>query len=246
MSHVLTFPSFPFCPSTGVPPASGTGTLQIYLLDINDNAPRVFPQEAEVCERPEPNAINITAQDGDLNPNAGPYAFELPNRPSDIRRNWTLTRISGTPQLFIKTLNCGSIFLARLYLTYVFWFVGDHAQLSLKISYLESGIYELPISITDSGNLPMSNTTYLRIKVCQCDHHGDCVDMERIMAAGLGTGAIIAILICIIILLGKTHITQRLFLPGSGVLISRSHFCQAHVICFWSWRRYIHKRLLWK
>uniref|UniRef100_A0A672PHP0 Cadherin-2-like n=1 Tax=Sinocyclocheilus grahami TaxID=75366 RepID=A0A672PHP0_SINGR len=156
----------------GVPPASGTGTLQINLLDINDNAPRVFPQEAEVCERPEPNTINITAVDGDLNPNAGPYAFELPNRPSDIRRNWTLTRISG-----------------------------DHAQLSLKISYLESGIYELPISITDSGNLPMSNTTYLRIKVCQCDHHGDCVDMERIMAAGLGTGAIIAILICIIILL---------------------------------------------
>uniref|UniRef100_A0A672RRY5 Cadherin-2 n=1 Tax=Sinocyclocheilus grahami TaxID=75366 RepID=A0A672RRY5_SINGR len=156
----------------GVPPASGTGTLQIYLLDINDNAPRVFPQETEVCERPEPNAINITAVDGDLNPNAGPYAFELPNRPSDLRRNWTLTRISG-----------------------------DHAQLSLKISYLESGIYELPISITDSGNLPMSNTTYLRIKVCQCDHHGDCVDMERIMAAGLGTGAIIAILICIIILL---------------------------------------------
>lgn len=94
-----------------------------------------------------------------------------------------------------------------------FWFVGDHAQLSLKISYLESGIYEVPISITDSGNLPMSNTTFLRIKVCQCDHHGDCVDMERIMAAGLGTGAIIAILICIIILLGKTvrvHIASTL------------------------------------
>lgn len=55
----------------------------------------------------------------------------------------------------------------------------------------------------------MSNTSYLRVKVCQCDHHGDCVDMERIIAAGLGTGAIIAILICIIILLGEpthTHI----------------------------------------
>ncbi|XP_030626703.1 cadherin-2 [Chanos chanos] len=156
----------------GVPPASGTGTLQIYLLDINDNAPRVFPQEAEMCERPEPNGMNITAVDGDLNPNAGPFAFELANRPSDIRRNWTITRLSG-----------------------------DYAQLSLKIGYLESGIYEVPIIITDSGNLPMSNTSYLRIKVCQCDHHGDCVDMERIMAAGLGTGAIIAILICIIILL---------------------------------------------
>ncbi|XP_053470761.1 cadherin-2 [Ictalurus furcatus] len=156
----------------GIPPASGTGTLQIYLLDINDNAPHVFPQETEMCERPQPNAINITAVDGDLNPNAGPFAFELANRPSDIRRNWTLTRLNG-----------------------------DYVQLSLKIGYLQSGIYELPIIITDSGNLPMANTSHLRVKVCQCDHHGDCVDMERIMAAGLGTGAIIAILICIIILL---------------------------------------------
>uniref|UniRef100_A0A8C9YWH3 Cadherin 2 n=1 Tax=Sander lucioperca TaxID=283035 RepID=A0A8C9YWH3_SANLU len=145
----------------GVPPASGTGTLQIYLLDINDNAPK-----------PEPNAINITALDGDLNPNAGPFAFELAHRPSDVRRNWTITRVSG-----------------------------DYAQVSLKIGFLESGIYELPIIITDSGNLPMSNTSYLRIKVCQCDINGDCTDQQHIMAAGLGTGAIISILLCIIILL---------------------------------------------
>ncbi len=113
---VLTSP-FSFCPSTGVPPASGTGTLQIYLLDINDNAPQVFPQETEVCERPEPNAINITAVDVDLNPNAGPYAFELPNRPSDIRRNWTLTRISGTPHgKDFSGINNNLILLARLYL----------------------------------------------------------------------------------------------------------------------------------
>lgn len=82
---------------------------------------------------------------------------------------------------------------------------GEYAQLRLRISSLASGIYEVPITITDSGNLPMSNTSYLRVKVCQCDHHGDCVDMERIIAAGLGTGAIIAILICIIILLGEPH-----------------------------------------
>lgn len=83
---------------------------------------------------------------------------------------------------------------------------GEYAQLRLRIGSLASGIYKVPIMITDSGNLPMSNTSYLKVKVCQCDHHGDCVDMERIIAAGLGTGAIIAILICIIILLGEPHI----------------------------------------
>ncbi|KAA8589896.1 hypothetical protein FQN60_013261, partial [Etheostoma spectabile] len=145
---------------------------QMYLLDINDNAPHVFPPEVEMCERPEPNAINITASDPDLTPNAGPFAFELANRPSDVRRNWTLNRFNG-----------------------------EYTQLRLRIGSLASGIYQVPIMITDSGNLPMSNTSFLRVKVCQCDHHGDCVDMERIIAAGLGTGAIIAILICIIILL---------------------------------------------
>lgn len=87
-----------FMAHAGVPPASGTGTLQIFLLDINDNAPKVFPQEVDICEKPEPNAINITALDGDLNPNAGPFAFELAHRPSDVRRNWTITRISGKSQ----------------------------------------------------------------------------------------------------------------------------------------------------
>ncbi|KAM8890327.1 cadherin-2-like [Synchiropus picturatus] len=156
----------------GNPPATGTGTLQIHLLDINDNAPHVFPPEVEMCEKPDPNAINITASDPDLSPNAGPFAFELANYPSDVRRNWTLSRLNG-----------------------------EYAQLRLRINSLASGLYEVPIMITDSGNLPMSNTSYLRVKVCQCDHHGDCMDMERIIAAGLGTGAIIAILICIIILL---------------------------------------------
>ncbi|KAG7228919.1 hypothetical protein INR49_008697 [Caranx melampygus] len=86
------------------------------------------------------NLYNVTfmASDNDLNPNAGPFAFELASRPADVRRNWTLNRING-----------------------------EYAQLRLRISSLASGIYEVPVMITDSGNLPMSNTSYLRVKVCQ-------------------------------------------------------------------------------
>ncbi|XP_063075436.1 cadherin-2-like [Engraulis encrasicolus] len=156
----------------GEPQATGTGTLQLYLMDINDNAPTVFPSEAEVCEKPEPNFINITAIDGDINANAGPFTFELPHRPTDVRRNWTITRVDV-----------------------------EAAQVSLRLSFLESGLYDIPIIITDAGNPPMTNTSVLRVKVCQCDHNGDCSDQERIIAAGLGTGAIISILLCIIILL---------------------------------------------
>lgn len=108
---------------------------------------------------------------------------------------------------------------------------GDYAQVSLKIGFLESGIYEIPIIITDSGNLPMSNTSYLRVKVCQCDINGDCTDQQHIMAAGLGTGAIIAILLCIIILLSEylsatlqQHITQT----HAGIIKAAKHDLRYH------------------
>lgn len=84
-------------PPTGVPPASGTGTLQIYLIDINDNAPELLPKEAQICERPSLTAINITAADADVDPNVGPYVFELPFVPASVRRNWTISRLNGEP-----------------------------------------------------------------------------------------------------------------------------------------------------
>lgn len=84
------------CP-TGIPPASGTGTLQIYLIDINDNAPELLPKEAQICEKPSLNAINITAADADIDPNIGPYVFELPFVPATVRKNWTISRLNGEP-----------------------------------------------------------------------------------------------------------------------------------------------------
>uniref|UniRef100_A0A2K5NPH6 Cadherin-4 n=1 Tax=Cercocebus atys TaxID=9531 RepID=A0A2K5NPH6_CERAT len=156
----------------GIPPASGTGTLQIYLIDINDNAPELLPKEAQICEKPNLNAINITAADADVDPNIGPYVFELPFVPAAVRKNWTITRLNG-----------------------------DYAQLSLRILYLEAGMYDVPIIVTDSGNPPLSNTSIIKVKVCPCDDNGDCTTIGAVAAAGLGTGAIVAILICILILL---------------------------------------------
>uniref|UniRef100_A0A8C1C0G7 Cadherin-4 n=1 Tax=Cyprinus carpio carpio TaxID=630221 RepID=A0A8C1C0G7_CYPCA len=157
----------------GSPPATGTGTLQIYLIDVNDNVPVLVPQEALVCERSRHGyPVNITASDLDSEPNAGPYVFELPSYPSSARRNWTISRLNG-----------------------------NYAQLKLRIPYLEAGMYRVPILVSDSGNPPLSNTSVLKVKVCPCDENGDCTVIGAVTVAGLGTGAIITILICIIILL---------------------------------------------
>lgn len=95
--HIFCFPSdgHRFLFDSGIPPASGTGTLQIYLIDINDNAPELLPKEAQICEKPNLNVINITAADADIDPNVGPFVFELPSVPSAVRKNWTITRLNG-------------------------------------------------------------------------------------------------------------------------------------------------------
>lgn len=66
--------------------------------------------------------------------------------------------------------------------------------------------YLLPIVISDGGIPPMSSTNTLTIKVCGCDMNGallSCNAEAYILNAGLSTGALIAILACIVILLGK-------------------------------------------
>uniref|UniRef100_A0A8C2QU41 Cadherin-4 n=1 Tax=Capra hircus TaxID=9925 RepID=A0A8C2QU41_CAPHI len=134
--------------------------------------PGLLPKEAQVCEKPSLNAINITAADADVDPNIGPYVFELPFVPASVRNNWTVTRLNG-----------------------------DYAQLSLRVLHLEAGVYDVPITVTDSGNPPLSHTSIIKVKVCPCDDNGDCTTVGAVAAAGLGTGAIVAILICIVMLL---------------------------------------------
>lgn len=80
---------------------------------------------------------------------------------------------------------------------------GDYAQLKLRLSYLEASVYEIPVIVYDSGNPPLANRSTIRVKVCPCDDNGDCSATGAVAAAGLGTGAIIAILISIIILLSE-------------------------------------------
>lgn len=139
------FISFP-CWFAGTPPASGTGTLQIYLTDINDNAPHVFPPEVEMCERPEPNALNLTASDPDLSPNAGPFAFELANRPSDVRRNWTLHRLNGQCCIMFQFFTALSSANNRL--------------------WEESRISNLSLSVTDHEMMTASLSNKLEELIC--------------------------------------------------------------------------------
>uniref|UniRef100_A0A8C0U9R8 Cadherin domain-containing protein n=1 Tax=Cyanistes caeruleus TaxID=156563 RepID=A0A8C0U9R8_CYACU len=66
----------------GSPPATGTGTLLLTLLDVNDNGPEAEPRDITVCQRsPQPQLLTVT--DRDLPPNTGPFRAELTHGSED-------------------------------------------------------------------------------------------------------------------------------------------------------------------
>ncbi|XP_074140839.1 cadherin-13-like [Sminthopsis crassicaudata] len=123
---------------SGDPPATGTGTLQIRLEDVNDNAPLIYPTLAKVCDDTKDlNVVILGALDKDLHPNTDPFKFEL-NKQIGSDKFWKISKINDT-----------------------------HAQLSL-LQNLKKANYNLPVMVTDSGTPPLSNTTELRVQVCSC------------------------------------------------------------------------------
>ncbi|XP_029992729.1 LOW QUALITY PROTEIN: cadherin-13 [Sphaeramia orbicularis] len=122
----------------GNPPATGTGTLIIYLEDYNDNAPYVVPSVARVCE--DAHDINVAivgGRDKDLPPNGAPFKIELGKQPG-LDNTWKVTRVNST-----------------------------HSQIMLLHS-LKKANYQLPLLITDSGVPPLSNNTEVKVQVCVC------------------------------------------------------------------------------
>ena len=71
---------------------------------------------------------------------------------------------------------------------------------------LQKSVYHVPVVISD-GDFPMqSSTSTLTVRVCTCDREGNMklCNAEALTArAGLSTGALVAILLCVIILLSE-------------------------------------------
>uniref|UniRef100_A0A8C7Z163 Cadherin 7 n=1 Tax=Oryzias sinensis TaxID=183150 RepID=A0A8C7Z163_9TELE len=67
----------------------------------------------------------------------------------------------------------------------------------------EQPVYRLPVLIVDSGSPALSSTNTLSVRVCECDSDGVALSCGAVAytATGLSTGALLAILGCIITLL---------------------------------------------
>lgn len=67
-------------------------------------------------------------------------------------------------------------------------------------------VYFLPILLEDSGYPAQSSTATLTIRVCSCEAQGlllTCSAEAMFLPVGLSTGALMAILLCVALLIGK-------------------------------------------
>uniref|UniRef100_A0A670I8J5 Cadherin 2 n=1 Tax=Podarcis muralis TaxID=64176 RepID=A0A670I8J5_PODMU len=183
-------------------PPQSTATVSITVIDVNESP--IFVPVTKLVRQEEgllagKVLTSFTAQDPDRYMQQTTLRYSKLSDPANwlkidsINGQVTTIGVLDRESPHVKNNMYNATFLASDN--------GDQAQLALRIKYLEAGIYDVPIIITDSGNPPKSSTSILKVKVCQCDLNGDCTDADRIVGAGLGTGAIIAILLCIIILL---------------------------------------------
>ncbi|XP_055086059.1 cadherin-7a [Periophthalmus magnuspinnatus] len=161
------------------PTQIGRGIALVTVLDINDNAP-VFAIDYEtlLCENSMPGQViqTISAVDRDEPLSGHRFYFSLA-APVASNLNFTLRDNKD---------NTASILTKR----------GGFRR-------REQPVYRLPVLIVDSGTPALSSTNTLSVRVCECDSDGVALSCGAIAytATGLSTGALMAILGCIITLL---------------------------------------------
>ncbi|XP_061821222.1 cadherin-7a isoform X3 [Nerophis lumbriciformis] len=157
----------------------GKGLAIVTVLDVNDNAP-VFAIDYEtlLCENSAPGTViqTVSAVDDDEPQSGHRFYFALD---ADVagKQNFTLRDNKD---------NTASILTKR----------GGFRR-------REQPVYRLPVLIVDSGSPALSSTNTLTVRVCECDSDGVALSCGAVAytATGLSTGALLAILGCIITLL---------------------------------------------
>ncbi|XP_056403543.1 cadherin-like protein 26 [Hyla sarda] len=95
----------------GDPPATGTGTVLLYLSDVNDNTPELVTPYIERCAKQLGEPITLEAMDKDLDPYSGPFKFEVPaDHSKRVKETWDIQHRSDSSadMLMLKSLDVGN------------------------------------------------------------------------------------------------------------------------------------------
>lgn len=98
----------------------------------------------------------------------------------------------------------------------------------------EMSMYFLPVVISDNDYPIQSSTSTLIVRVCACDSRGNmqsCNPEVLPFSDGLTTGALVAILLCVIILLSKSpRLCKLLCCYSCAVYFSYGYNCSLRLL----------------
>ncbi|XP_066480819.1 cadherin-like protein 26 [Tiliqua scincoides] len=120
----------------GLPPLTGTGTIQLHVYDINDNPPMLVTSALEICYGKGKGPFLIQAEDRDSHPFAEPFIFELDETLQNGKNFW----------------NLGKNF-------------GDSVELWM-VKSLPPGDYSVPLQIFDMQGLSRQQTLNVTVCPC--------------------------------------------------------------------------------
>ncbi|XP_041059772.1 cadherin-like protein 26 isoform X2 [Carcharodon carcharias] len=159
----------------GRPPQTGSGTLNILLMDINDNKPRLVSTYEKMCDDGGIQHVTLTAKDDDMNPFSGPFHFELLDNEQNIKEKWKLDQEIGY-----------SVKLVRM-------------------KKIPIGNYIIPLNIRDREGVGTKNTLQLWVCHCNngstCPHSSPTSVTLGAGAIGLFFGALLLVLLGFLLIL---------------------------------------------
>uniref|UniRef100_A0AAQ4RLG7 Cadherin domain-containing protein n=1 Tax=Gasterosteus aculeatus aculeatus TaxID=481459 RepID=A0AAQ4RLG7_GASAC len=169
--------------------------VDIRVKDVNDNPPEFATNnEVLMCETVMPGRVieTVSAVDKDEMAHRQHFTFSLA---PEVAHNHNFSLKDNRD-------STASVYVLRK-----------------GFSRLTQDVYFLPIKINDNGVPAMTSTNTLTIRVCSCDSRDtilSCNVEPYVLPPGLSTGALIAILACIVILLGR-HMKLIWIFAGAGI-----------------------------
>uniref|UniRef100_A0A4W3JWL2 Cadherin-7-like n=1 Tax=Callorhinchus milii TaxID=7868 RepID=A0A4W3JWL2_CALMI len=164
-------------PPTDDPTKVTKVSVRIQVVDVNDHVPEFpIPYKAFVCENGKREQLihTISAVDKDEPPNGHHFHFAL--APEAISKANFTVRDNRDNTAVILTRRA--------------WF-----------SRREQAVHLVPVIIVDDGSPSLTSTNTLTVRVCACNSNQLCNVNPFALPAGLTTGPLIAILVCLLMVI---------------------------------------------
>ncbi|XP_067854283.1 cadherin-16 [Heptranchias perlo] len=95
--------------------------------------------------RREEQSITITASHHDGRGDSVPIIFSVDGKPME-RRNWKINQVNGT-----------------------------HAFLSIALSWVDPGVHQVPIVLSEKGETSQKQSETISVNICTCSSRGECM-----------------------------------------------------------------------